>query len=266
MSEDLSVHDLESPEQKAIRLLDRQLKELQLIRFGPGMPPSFPAWHDTTKLILDKFLGPESNHTVTFKNTSFTNPQVITDTLNGTARPPGYVSPEDISAFFEGCNRFDATLKAAITHVEDFGVYIEQPKLTLTPTPASVQKRREDSGGVSQTFHGPVYINQAIATDQAIQKIGHIGNETGTSLKEIAALLQRSEELSPRQVNEGLTHIEAVAAEVQKPEAKRDWKTLLERGKSILEVAGKATDLAHKLAPYTSTVAALIDKGQHFVR
>jgi hypothetical protein len=56
------------------------------------------------------------------------------------------------------------------------------------------------SGGVHQTFHGPVAIQtQAIATDNAIQNIGHLGSE-GASLAEIASLLQQSMELKGREV------------------------------------------------------------------
>ena len=75
-------------------------------------------------------------------------------------------------------------------------------------------------GGVQQNFHGPVTIHaQAIATDDAIQNIGNIGN--GTSLKEIAALLQESMELKRREVQDGLKAVEEIASEIPKAPEKR---------------------------------------------
>jgi hypothetical protein len=116
-------------------------------------------------------------------------------------------------------------------------------------------------------FHAPVTVeNLAIAADSAIQKIGHMGNVTGNSLKEIAALLPQSEELSKRQVKEGLAGIEGLAEEVQKPEPKRNWKAVLAYGQAVLEIAGKATDLAQKLAPYTPAVAGLVEKAYDFIK
>ena len=152
-------------------------------------------------------------------------------------------------------------LKAAIREIEDFGVHVEDAKTR----PAA--KGRGRSGGVTQTFNAPVSIqNLAIAADNAVQKIGHMGDETGASLKEIGELLQQSEELSRREVKEGLTHIEAVAVEVAKPEGKRNWKAVLERGKAILDLTDKATDLAKKLAPYTPAIMTLVDHAKHYIK
>jgi hypothetical protein len=108
--------------------------------------------------------------------------------------------------------------------------------------------------------------HQAIATSNAIQKIGHMGDNTGASLKEISDLLQQSEELSPREVKEGLAHIEAVAVEVEKPEAKRDWKAILQRGEAIVSLTNKATDLAAKLAPYTPAIFTLMEQAKHLIK
>jgi len=93
-----------------------------------------------------------------------------------------------------------------------------------------------------------------------------MGDETGASLKEIAGLFQQSEELSPRQVKEGLAHIEAVAVEVAKPEAKRDWKTVLANGQAILDLTNKATDLASKIAPYTPAIITLLHQAEHYIK
>jgi hypothetical protein len=107
---------------------------------------------------------------------------------------------------------------------------------------------------------------QAIATDSAIQKIGHMGDETGASLKEIADLLQRSEDLTPRQVKEGLAGIEALAVEVQKPEERRNWKAVLDYGQKVLDIASRPTDLGLKLAPFTQAVIAHMENAGHFIK
>jgi hypothetical protein len=93
-----------------------------------------------------------------------------------------------------------------------------------------------------------------------------MGDNTGASLKEISDLLQQSEELSPREVKEGLAHIEAVAVEVEKPEAKRDWKAILQRGEAIVSLTNKATDLAAKLAPYTPAIFTLMEQAKHLIK
>lgn len=259
----LLMHEEESTQQKAIRLLNRQLAELQTIRGLNADTPLFSGWFDTTRSVLDRFLGPESHYTKTFGSISFVDLGMTISPFGVMAPPPGYVSPEDLRIFREGCSHADATLRAAIRHVEDFGVYLEQPK----PAPAR-KGRSGNGGGVTQTFHANTVTiqHQAIATDNAIQKIGHMGDKTGASLKEIADLLQQSEELSPREVKEGLAHIQAVAVEVEKPEAKRDWKSVLERGKTILDLTDKATDLAHKLAPYTPAIITLVDQAKHWIK
>jgi hypothetical protein len=92
-----------------------------------------------------------------------------------------------------------------------------------------------------------------------------MGDTAGTSLREIAELLQQSEDLTPRQVKEGLAGIESLALEVQKPEAKRNWKAVLDCGESILSAAEKATDLAQKLASHTPAVIALVEKAKHLL-
>jgi hypothetical protein len=257
------VHEEETPQQKAVRLLNRQLGRLQTVRGLNVDSPDFSGWFDTTRTVLDSFLGPDSHYTKTFGSISFVNLQMTITPFGGPTPPPGYVSPEDLRIFREGCSQADATLRAAIQHVEDFGVHVEQPK----PAPAR-KGRSGNGGGVTQTFHAnTVTIHHlAIAADNAIQKIEHMGDNTGASLKEISDLLQKSEDLTPREVKEGLAHIEAVAVEVQKPEAKRDWKAVLERGNAILELTNKATDLAGKIAQYTPAIIALMDQAKHWIR
>jgi hypothetical protein len=180
--------------------------------------------------------------------------------------PPDYVSPEDATYFKRSCETAEASLKAAINDIEDFGVRSEQPRPTVTGRGRG-RSGEDGSGSVSQTFHAPVTIhNQAIATDNAIQKIGTMGDATGASLKEIAELFWQSEDLTPRQVKEGLADIEALAVEVQKPEPGRNWKSILESGQKIFDIAGKATDLAHKLARYTPAVVELVEKARHLLK
>ncbi len=248
----------ESPDKKAIRLLNRQLGELQSIRGLNAENPLFTAWYDTTKTALDRFLGPDSHHTRTFGSIMFLDFQLTVTPFGGTAPPSSYVSPEDLRIFREGCNTADATLRAAIRHVEDYGVYAEEPR----PKPAPAGRRK---GGVSQNFHGPVQLNQAIATDSAVQRVGHVGNETGIDLKELSDLLQQSQDLTPRQVRQGVADIEALADEVEKPEEKRNWRSVLECGQRVLELAGKAVDLGTKLGPHLPAVVALIEKARHFI-
>ncbi len=97
------------------------------------------------------------------------------------------VSANNGTAFRVGCETSDASLRAAIRHVEDFGVYVEETK------PAPVGRGDGRSGGVTQNFNGPVTFHaQAIATDNAIQKIEHMGNTTGSSLKEMQPFSSRA--------------------------------------------------------------------------
>jgi len=177
------------------------------------------------------------------------------------APPPGYVSPEDLRAFQEGSSTAEETLRAAIREVEDFGVHIEESK----PSPSG-RRRGTVAGGVSQNFHGPVNLNQAIATGSAVQRIGRLGNKTGVDLKEISDLLQQSQDLSPNQVRQGVADVEALAAEVEKPEDKRNWRAVLDSGQRILEVAGKAVDLGTKLGQHLPAVAALMENARHLLK
>jgi hypothetical protein len=124
-----SVHEEESPEAKAIRLLNRQLGELQTVRTLNAENPLFTPWYDATKTALDRFLGPDSHHTKTFSNIMFLDFPTLTSDLpfggmqfGGMEPPPGHVSSEDLRVFREGCSSADATLRAAIRHVEDYGV------------------------------------------------------------------------------------------------------------------------------------------------
>jgi hypothetical protein len=245
----------ESHEEKAIRLLTRQLTDLQTVRGFNYKHADFKAWRDTTTNVLETFLGPESPYFKRFRDTRFYGS--VSRIPYGVRVNPDYISPRDAHAFQEGCMTTDASLRAAIRHIEDFGVYVDQPK----SVPSG--RGRGKSGGVN--FHAQTVTvgNLAIAADSAIQKIGQVGDTTGANLQEIANLLQESEDLTPRQVKEGLVGIKALAVEVEKPENKRNWKSILDYGQAVLAVADKAVDLGHKLAPYTPAIATLVDRAKH---
>jgi hypothetical protein len=119
---------------------------------------------------------------------------------------------------------------------------------------------------VSQTFHAPVTMNQAIATESAVVRIGHLGDKTGAALKEISDLLQQSQDLTPRQVRQGVVDVEALAVEIEKPEQKRNWTAVLECGQRVLDLAGKAADLGAKLGPHLPIVVALVENAKHFLK
>jgi hypothetical protein len=259
MSQNIDPSFNESPEAKAIRLLNRQLGELQqtIRSLNNTDNPRFKAWRDTTRGVIERFLGKENHHTMRFVSTRFFT--MTTIGYGEYAPPPGYVSPEDLRAYQEGSATAEQTLKAAIQEIEDFGVHVEEPK-------PSTGKGRSRSGGISQNFHGPTQINQAIATDSAVQRIGRVGNQTGADLKELSNLIQQSQDLSPNQVRQAVADVEALAVEVEKPEEKRNWKAVLDTSQKILDVAAKAADLAAKLAPYTPTVVALVENARHFIK
>lgn len=249
----------ESQEAKGIRLLNRQLGELQhtIRSLNNTDNPRFKAWRDTTRGVLERFLGKENHHTTRFVGTRFFT---MTVTAYGDyAPPPGYVSPEDLRAYQEGSATAEQTLKAAIQEIEDFGVHVEEPK-------SAAGRGRGRSGGVSQHFSAnTMHVTQAVATDSAVQRISHLGNKTGADLKELSNLLQQSQELSPNQVRQGVADVEGLAVEVEKPEEKRNWKAVLEYGQRVLDLAGKAVDLGGRLAPYTPAVIELVDKAKHYL-
>jgi hypothetical protein len=244
---------------KAIALVSRRLEELQAVRALNHKSPKFKVWRDETLSVLKRVLPPDSPNLIRFENLGFAGPPVLqTDMWGAGPRlPNSYISPEDAAQYQESCETAERSLQAAIREIEDFGVYVEPG--------ADVRTGSVRGGGVHQTFHGPVTIeNQAIATDNAIQKIGHMGKD-GVSLKEIANLFRESMELNGRQIQEGLAGIEVLASEVEKPEKDRNWKSILDSGGKVLDIAGKATDLAAKLAPYTPHILTLVDKAKHFL-
>lgn len=252
----------ESPEAKAIRLLNRQLGQLQTIRGLNYKHAEFKAWRDTTMSILERSLGPTSQHTIRFRDTRFLGPSYILP-FGSPAPPPDYISPEDAAAFKRGCETTEASLKAAIDEISEFGLYTGEG---VAP-PTTGRGRSRSAGGVSQHFSAnTMHVTQAVATDSAVQRIGHLGNKTGVDLKEISNLLQQSQDLSPNQVKQGVADVEALAIEVEKPEEKRNWKAVLEYGQRVLELAGKAVDLGTKLGPHLPAVVALMEAAKHALK
>ena len=66
------VHAEETTQQKAIRLLNRQLEELQTIRaLNDSDNPKFKSWQDTTWSVFERFLGKENPHSSRFSNITF---------------------------------------------------------------------------------------------------------------------------------------------------------------------------------------------------
>ena len=167
--------------------------------------------------------------------------------------PPGH----ERKLYVDGCRTADASLRAVIREIENFGVHEEHPKKQSTA----------QGGGMQQNFYGNVTIqSQAIATDNAIQSIGQMGDAIGSNLREIAELFKQSGELKQREIKEGLAGIEGVAVEIQKPEAKRDWRKVLDSGQVVLTIADKATDLVHKLGPYLPAILTLMENAKHWVK
>jgi hypothetical protein len=255
------VHEEENAKQKAIRLLTRQLKEIgtHICGLNDDQHHDFKAWRDTTREVLERYLGKESHHTTRFRDTRFRGPSYLKSDYPGVSQGPSQREiQEQAQAFQRGCATATATLQAAIKHVDDFGVYEEAAR-------AASAKGRSGSGGVH--FNAPLNVqNLAIAADSAAQRISHLGDKTGGDLKEISDLLQKSQDLSPNQVRQGVADVEALAVEVEKPEDKRNWKAVLDCGLRVLEFASKAVDLGAKLGPHLPSVVAVVDKAKHYLK
>jgi hypothetical protein len=247
---------METDAEKAVRLLNEQLKELESVRGLNYKDAQFKAWRDTTRGYLERFLPPTSPHLSSFRSLSFLSP---TMSIEPYMARPGYISREDQEQFRESCRTAEATIRAVLKYIGEFGVHVEP----AGPVGGRGKGRSgtASGGSVHQTFNAPVSMNQAIATDNAIQKIGQVGDATGASLREIADLLKQSQDLTPRQVNQGLADIEGLASEIPKP--RRDWQRVIDCGQGVLSIADKATDLAHKLAPHKETIVALVQTARH---
>jgi hypothetical protein len=70
-------------------------------------------------------------------------------------------------------------------------------------------------------------------------------------------------ELKGREVQESLKAVEEIASEIPKPIEKRNWKSLLDSSEKLIGLAGKATDLTVKLAPYLHKIEKLVSDARH---
>lgn len=234
-------------------LLKAQLEKVGSIRRLDFRHPQFMKWHDTTLMLLKRLLSPDSPHLSRFQNLTFRAPLGAVRPLpfryrGLRPRPDAGVSPEDKQHFERACEIAAGCISGAVDELVSFGIYVDTGKRNTG---------RGDSR-FQQHFSGPVTIGtQAIATDNAIQNIQHSG-DTGINLREVAALLNQSLDLTGRERVEGLKAIETIAIEMEKPERRRDWSSLLESGEKLALIAEKATDLASKFAPHIPTIATLI--------
>jgi len=250
---------METEEEKAIRILQRQLDEIKNLRPLNYHHPAWKAWRDTTMTVLEKFMGPSSQYLDTYRGLRFFGPARM---VLGRDVPIDFVSREDAAAYQKACDASEETLKVAIRHIEDFGIYEDEEAPTM-----KFGKKRRGTNQSGVHYHGSVSIgNVAIAQDGSTQNIGHLGEVTGTSLSEIAHVFTQSDELTRREVKEGIVAIDTLNSEIQKPEPQRNWKSIFDYGQVVLTIADKATDLAHKLEPYKPAVAALVQSAKHALK
>jgi hypothetical protein len=66
----------ETEDTKAVRILTRQLKELEEVRGLNYKDAKFKSWHDDTMRALQRFLSPDSPHLGRFRNLRFIGPGV----------------------------------------------------------------------------------------------------------------------------------------------------------------------------------------------
>jgi hypothetical protein len=244
----------QATEPNAVSLFNAQLTKVERVRQLDFRHPEFMNWHDTTLMLFQRFLPPDSPHfsrfrDLRFRESSFVPARKLPFSYRGPRPGPDTtISPEDKQRFESACEIAAGCIEGAIDEILSFGVHVD----------TGTRKAPRRSGGFQQNFNAPVTIGaQAIATDNAIQNIQHSGG-TGVSLQEIAALLNQSLELTGRERIEGLKAIETIATEIHRPEQSRDWNTVLESGEKLVSIAGKATDLASKLAPYVGAITGLI--------
>jgi hypothetical protein len=252
----------ESPGQKAVRLLNEQLTGLESVRGLNYKDPVFKAWRVQTRSYLELFLPQSSAYIDSFDNLYFASRSFRRAAWGSRPKPSGYVSREDQYHFAEDCKTAEGTIKAVVKYIEEFGVHSGHD---LGRPVGQVRAAEKTSGGLHQTFNAPVSLNQAIATDNATQNVGHLGDAMamGSSLEEIRGLFEQSRSLTQGQVREGLVAVDALSLQIQKPAHQRNWKSVLDYGQALLALADKATDLAHKLALYLPAVATLVQNAKH---
>lgn len=244
-------------EQEAITNLQNQIEALAQIRANAEQAhvdsPHFIGWKSHTTDLMRHYISAKSEHLSRFRMLSFRSNVMQLDWPG--ARYHSGPRRDDIEKFASDADVAVACLQGAIEHIKVFGLKQEEPAAPAKPV------RSREARGLTQHFHGPV--NQAVATDNARQRVGHIG-PSGNSLDEIVRLLRESEELTPRQVKEAAGVAEQLNAEVQKEKGTRNWKAIAEWGATLLTITEKATDLSAKLGPHLPTIAALIEEAKRY--
>ncbi len=253
---------METDNEKAIRLLTEQLNELETVRGLNYKHEEFKAWRDTTSGYFKLFLPPSSPYLDRFQHLYFASRSFRPKPWGSRPNPPGYVSPQDQKYFNMDCGTAEATIKAVLKYIQEFGAHVVHEAPRKTGKKSSPVGR----GDVHQNFYGPVtFQNQAIATGNASQNVGHLGDTatTGASLLEIRGFFEESRNLEPRQIREGLVAVDALTLQIHTPERQRNLKSVLNYGQAVLSIADKATDVAHKIAPYLPSVATLVQNARH---
>jgi hypothetical protein len=133
---------LESDDQKAIRLLKEQLKELETIRGLNSKDPQFKAWRAQTRSYLERFLPLSSPYLSTFP-LHFHRKAPSTDAPWGSPKATR-LRQLDQEHFLSSCKMAEATIKAVLKHIEEFGVHVELPP--MRPTLARAACSRTSSG------------------------------------------------------------------------------------------------------------------------
>ncbi|HEY6468101.1 MAG TPA: hypothetical protein VIY69_19030 [Candidatus Acidoferrales bacterium] len=235
----------------AIEFLREQLAQLVTVSSLDHTDAKFIAWHNRTSSLFQRFLRPDSPHFITFRDLRFRGSVVIRRlpyNFHGVPPQTG-ITPGDRQQFNRACAIAEGCINGAIEEVRDFGIHSEQ---------GAIKPTSKRAGGFQQNFHGPVEIHQqTIATDHAVQNIGRIGN-TGLPLKEIAALIDQSLDLTGHQRLDALKAIELIATEQQKPLPHRNWKSIVDWGHKLLSICAHASDMATKLAPHLPSITALV--------
>ena len=247
----------ETDQEKAIRLLRQQIDRINTI--PDFLDGRMLGWFDTTKNLLTKFLGRESNTVKMFDHVSWApkTKQTLTSDYEIAQGSIGDAKKRARDVFNIARGQVIQLLNSGIEHISEFGIATSGPP----------ENRSPQTGSVYNTYHGAVTIqNQANATNKAIQH-AVLNGSGGHDLTEITKLLQESMQLTRYEVRDGLKAVEDIAAELSKTEAKRDSKTILERGNLLLSITTKMVELKDKLAPHLPTLTLLVDQAaKHFHR
>jgi hypothetical protein len=114
----------------AAALIGEQITRLEGVRHLDWKNPQFVGWHDTTMMLLQRFLPPDSPHLNTFRSLEF-RPRVAVRRLpyryRG-PRPTKGISLEDRVRFERDCATALECIKAALEEIQTFGVHAERKR------------------------------------------------------------------------------------------------------------------------------------------